>query len=69
MNSWLIDWVIGYVKAHGPAVAVKITKEAILPYAKEQAAKTGNKFDDYAVKQLERILNDPELIALVEGVS
>ena len=68
MNGWLKEWIEDYLMEHLDELALPVLRNVVIPFLKEQAAKTGNKLDDYAVRQLERILNDPELIAILEGI-
>ena len=68
MRNWMMDLIMDYVRKNGPELGLRIGREVILPYLKEQAAKTQNRLDNYAVAQLERILKDPEFIAILEGV-
>lgn len=65
MNSWLIDWLISQIRTAGPKVILQVL-QGVAPLLKEQAAKTGNKFDDYFAQQVDRIAHDPEFITLVE---
>ncbi len=67
-GSWLTDFIIGYLKSHSRELILPVLKGVMIPYLKEQASKTSNKFDDYGVKQLERIVSDPEFLALLEGI-
>lgn len=67
-EGWILNLLLEHFKRNGKELGLRIAKEALLPYLKEQAAKSANKFDDFGVKQLERILNDPEFVALLEGI-
>lgn len=66
-GSWILDWIADYIRTSGPKAALQVAR-ALAPLLREQATKSENKFDDYFAKQAERIANDPEFIALVEGV-
>ena len=68
MRSRILDWILDYVKDRAPELVVPVLQQVVLPYLREQSAKTQNGFDNYAVKQLERILADPEFLALLHGV-
>lgn len=68
MKSWVLDWLLDYVKDRAPELVVPLLQKVVVPLLKEKAAETGNKFDDYAVKQLERIAADPEFVALIQGI-
>ena len=68
LEGWLTKLIIDLLRKHGKEFGLRIAKTVVLPWLKEQAAKTTNKLDDYGARQLERILNDPELIAILEGV-
>ena len=67
-QDWFFKMLVNLFHTNGKELGLKIVREVVIPYLKEQAAKTANKFDDYGVKQLERIANDPELVALLEGI-
>ena len=68
MNGWLKEWIEDYLMDNLDKLALPVLRNVVIPFLKEKAATTGNKLDDYAVRQLERILNDPEFVALVSGV-
>lgn len=69
LDGWLETMLLRYLREHGPEVALRLLKDVLLPLAKARAAATPNKWDDYGVKLLETTINDPEFIALLEGIS
>lgn len=69
VGGWLENLILRYVREHGKEVGLNVLRELVLPWLKTQAAGSQNKLDDYAVKQLERVVNDPEFIALLEGIA
>jgi len=68
VGDWLLQLVLELFRRNGKELALKLLKDFLLPWFKQQAATTPNKYDDYAVKQMERIVGDPEFIALLEGI-
>lgn len=62
------NWILDYVKKHGKELALRAAREILIPWLKQQAILTKTKLDDYAAKQSERIVNDPEFIAALEEI-
>lgn len=68
-EGFITDWIIAYVLKHLPEIALPVLKEAIIPALRRKAEETATAWDDYALKQAERIANDPEFIALLGGLT
>jgi hypothetical protein len=69
VGGWLENLLLRYVREHGKEIGLQVVRELVLPWLRKQAADSQNKLDDYAVKQLERVVNDPEFVALLEGIA
>lgn len=68
VRGWILDLLIEHLRRNGSELGLRIAREVVLPYLKEQAAKTQNKLDDYFILQLEKIANDPQFVALLENI-
>ena len=67
-GGWIEKFIMDYIRKNGKELGLRVLKTVIIPSLKERAVVSLNKWDNYGVKQLERIADDPEFLALLENV-